>query len=283
MDYQHILYEVSERILTLTFNRPEQLNTVPFRMIDEMMDAMARADQDDDIRAVIVTANGRVFSGGTDLSGGGMSPGDPDYKPLQGTGRDSGGELTIRIFDCKKPVIAAINGPAVGIGCSMILPMDIRIAAETARFAFPFVRRGIVPESCANWFLPRIVGISRALSWTVTGRNITPQEALAAGFIEEIVAPDQLLPRARAIARDIAMNTSAVSVALTRQMMWKLLSAAHPIEANRLESQALEVLVPGPDAREGVRAFKEKRQAEFKLKPGTDMPKFYPWWTNPEF
>jgi enoyl-CoA hydratase/carnithine racemase len=286
MPYEHILYEVSERILTLTFNRPEQLNTVPFAMIDEMMDAVARADADDDIRVIIITANGRVFSGGTDLSGpkgGGFAPDDPAYKPLRGTGRDVGGELTIRMFDCKKPLIAAINGPAVGIGCSMILPVDIRIASDKARFMFPFVRRGIVPESCANWFLPRIVGISRALAWTITGRNITVEEALAAGFIQEIVPHDQLAARAREIALDIAVNTSAISVALTRQMMWKLLSADHPMEANRLESKALEVLVPGPDAREGVTAFKEKRAPNFQLKPNTDMPAYFPWWDDRTF
>lgn len=286
MKYETILYEVKDRVLTLTFNRPEQLNTVPFRMIDEMIDAIDRADRDDNIRAIIITANGRVFSGGTDLSGpkgGGFAPDDPVYKPLRGTGRDVGGELTIRLFDCKKPLIAAINGPAVGIGCSMILPVDIRIASDAARFAFPFVRRGIVPESCANWFLPRIVGISRALAWAVTGRNITPQEALAAGFIQEITTPDNLLARAREIAADIAVNTSAVSVALTRQMMWKLLSADHPIEANRLESKALEALVQGAEAREGVLAFKEKRSPAFKANTSTDMPTFYPWWKDPTF
>jgi enoyl-CoA hydratase/carnithine racemase len=285
-NYQHILYEVSERILTITFNRPEQLNTVPFTMIDEMIDAIDRADRDDEVRAIVITAKGRVFCGGTDLSppgGGGFAPDDPVYMPMRGTGRDVGGELTMRMFDCRKPLIVAFNGPAVGIGCSMMLPADIRIASEAARFAFPFVRRGIVPESCASWFLPRIVGISRALAWTVTGRNITVEEALGAGLIQEITSQERLMPRAYEIARDIAINTSAISVALTRQMMWKLLSADHPIEANRLESKALEALIAGPDAREGVTAFKEKREPDFRLRPGSDMPSFYPWWQPPDF
>lgn len=285
-DYEHILYEASERILTITFNRPEKLNTVPFAMIDELMDAFDRSEADDDIRVVIITANGRVFCGGTDLSppgGGGLNPADPAYKPLRGTGVDIGGQLAIKMYNSKKPIIVAVNGPAVGFGCSTILPADIRIASDRARFEFAFARRGILPESCASWFLPRVVGISRALSWAVSGRRVTVEEALASGFIEEITSPENLIPRAREIASDIARNTSAISVALTRQLMWKMLSADHPIEANRLESKALEALIPGADAKEGVRAFKEKREPDFTLKPGSDMPDFYPWWQDPEF
>ncbi|MGE0385244.1 MAG: enoyl-CoA hydratase-related protein [Gammaproteobacteria bacterium] len=283
MQYEHIRYEVAERIATVTLNRPERLNAVSFRMIDELTDAVDRADRDDEVRAVIFTGAGRAYSAGTDLSGGGMNATAADYKPLQGTNRDSGGALTIRIFDSMKPVIGAINGTCVGIGVTMTLPMDIRIASAEARFALPFARRGIVPESCAHWFLPRIVGISRALSWTVTGRFFTAQEALEAGLVEEILPPERLLPRAREIAREIADNTSAVSVAMARQMMWRMLSADHPIEANRLESQALAALVPAADTREGVAAFKEKRPARFTLRPSADMPAFYPWWRNPEF
>lgn len=286
MSYEQIRYEVAERIATITLNRPEKLNAVTFQMIEELIAAFDAADRDDAVRAVIITGSGRAFSAGTDISGTsarGFNPGGQDFKPLQGGNRDSGGELTIRIFDSKKPVIAAINGPCIGIGVTMLLPTDIRIASDQARFGLPFARRGIVPESCSNWFLPRIVGISRALSWSVTGRIFPASEALEAGLIEEIVPAEQLMPRARALAQEIAANTSAVSVAMIRQMMWRMLSADHPIEANRLESLALKALVPGADAREGVAAFREKRAPQFTLKPSTDMPPFYPWWQQPLF
>lgn len=286
MSFEQIRYDLADRIATITLNRPERLNAVTFRMIDELIAAFDRADRDDEVRAVIITGAGRAFSAGTDISGKserGFDPGGDNFKPLQGGNRDSGGELTIRIFDSKKPVIAAINGPCIGIGVTMLLPVDIRIASSEARFGLPFARRGIVPESCSNWFLPRVVGISRALSWAVTGRIFPASEALDAGLIEQILPPDELMPRARELAQEIAANTSAVSVAMIRQMMWRLLSADHPIEANRLESLALKALVPGADAKEGVTSFREKRPPQFKLKPSSDMPDFYPWWRDPPF
>ncbi|MGI4815277.1 MAG: enoyl-CoA hydratase-related protein, partial [Janthinobacterium lividum] len=198
-------------------------------------------------------------------------------------GRDGGGILALRFFDSKKPLIGAINGAAVGIGSSMLLPMDVRLASTQARFGFVFARRGIVPDACASWFLPRVVGISRALEWTATGRLFPASEALAGGLVSEICEPDALLGRARAIAREIADNAAPVSVALTRQLMWRMLSADHPIEANRLESQALQSRGASADAREGVTAFLEKRQAVFPCGVANDMPDFYPWWEEPEY
>jgi enoyl-CoA hydratase/carnithine racemase len=284
MTFQTVLVAQDDGICTITLNRPEHLNTVTFGMIDELIAAVDQADRDDNVRAIVLTAAGRVFSGGTDLSRpGGFGGGREGYKPLQGGSRDSGGELTIRIYDAMKPVIAAVNGPAVGIGATMLLPTDIRIASTQARFAFPFVRRGILPESCSSWFLPRMVGISRALAWTVTGRNIPVAEALSAGLVHEVVEPEQLLPRAMDVAREIATQCSPLSVALTRQAMWRGLDAAHPIEANRIESQALAALVPGADTGEGVAAFKEKRAPDFKSRVPRDLPDFVPWWPDQPF
>ena len=202
---------------------------------------------------------------------------------MRGGTRDVGGELALRIFNSTKPVIAAINGTAVGIGITMVLPMDVRIAAEGARFGLPFSRRGIVPESCASWFLPRVVGIANAVDWAVSGRIFTADEALAAGLVRELVPASGVLARAQEVAADIAANTSAVSVALTRQMLWRQLGAAHPLRANQLESQALLALGQMGDAREGVAAFKEKRPANFPLQVPQDLPDFYPWWAEEPF
>ncbi|HSS08341.1 MAG TPA: enoyl-CoA hydratase-related protein [Acidimicrobiales bacterium] len=286
MPYQQIRYEVNGRVLTLTIDREEQRNTVTYQMLDELLDAFGRADADDEVRAIVVTGTGRWFSAGTDLSSGSAGGYDVNaagFKPLRGGTRDVGGELAIRIFESTKPVIAAVNGTAVGIGVTMILPMDVRIAADDARFGLPFTRRGIVPESCATWFLPRAVGISRAVEWAVTGRIFPADEALAAGLVRELLPADAVVDRARAIAAEVAENTSPVSVALTRQMMWRLLGAPHPMQANRLESEALLALGTSPDAREGVAAFREKRPARFSSSPRFDLPSFYPWWRDETF
>lgn len=284
MSESAILYESSGGICTVTLNRPEALNAMSFQMIQDLIAAIDRADRDDDVRVIVLAAEGRVFCAGTDLSGaGGYGAGREGYKPMEGGRRDSGGELAIRIFDANKPVIAAINGPAVGIGSTMLLPADIRIASTKATFGFPFVRRAIVPESCSSWFLPRMVGISRALVWTVTGRKIEAQEALTAGLVHEVVEPDQLANRVRELALEIATQTSAVSVALTRQLMWRMLDVPHPIEANRLESRALAALVPAADAKEGVAAFKGRRSPEFTSRAPRDLPDFMPWWPDQPF
>src|SRR5207249_3815846 len=249
-------------------------------MIGELVAAFDAADADDAVRAVIVTGAGRAFCAGADLSGGaqtfdGATRGrhEPD-----GEHRDGGGLVTVRLFDMKKPVIAAINGPAVGFGATVTLAMDIRIASSAARMGFVFSRRGVVPEACSTWFLPRLVGISQAAEWIYTGRVFSAEEALGGGLVSRVVAPDALLPAARELAREIAENTSAISVALARQMMWKLLGADHPMDAHRLDSQAMFWTGRSADAREGVTAFLEKRPARFTLRPSVDLPPFYPWW-----
>ena len=284
MDYEQILYSVEDSILTLTLNRPERLNAFNERTCREMIDAFDRADADDSVRAVIVTGAGRAFCAGADLQSGG----DTFDSPAQGRSRsidedrDGGGLLTLRIFDVKKPIIAAVNGPAVGVGVTMTLPMDVRIAATTARFGFVFARRGIVPEACSSWFLPRVVGISRAAEWVYTGRVFPAEEALAGGLVSRIVAPHELIPAARTLAREIVDNTSAMSVALSRQMLWKMLGADHPMEAHKIDSPAIHWMGRSPDAYEGVSAFLEKRPAKFSLKPSA-MPEFYPWWQPREW
>ncbi len=280
MDFHDIRYEVAERVATLTLHRPERLNTVTTRLLDELMAALDRADADDDVRAVIVTGAGRAFCAGADLEAGGAT------FDVQARGRartveehrDGGGRVTLRIFDMTKPVIAAINGPAVGFGVTLTLPMDVRIASTAARLGFVFARRGVVPEACSTWFLPRLVGMSQAAEWMLTGRVFTADEALAGRLVSRVVPPDALLPAARALAREIADHTSAVSVALTRQMLWKLLGADHPIDAHRLDSQGMFWTGRSADAREGIAAFLDKRPARFTLRASADMPPFYPWW-----
>jgi enoyl-CoA hydratase/carnithine racemase len=282
--YEAIAYDVTDGVATITLARPQQRNTVTYAMLDELIDAFDRIDIDPQVRAVVVTGEGEFFSAGTDLSrgSGGFDADATGFKPLRGGIRDIGGELALRIFASTRPVIAAINGTAVGIGITMILPMDIRIAADSARFALPFTKRGIVPESCATWFLPRIVGIATAVDWAITARTFGADEALAAGLVRELLPPGDVLARAREIASSIARDTSAVSVALTRQMLWRQLGEPHPMAANRLESKALLALGTMGDAREGVAAFKEKRQAQFPLST-EDLPDVYPWFDEPPF
>lgn len=284
MTYETIRHDVADGIATVTLQRPEKLNAVNSTMIRELVEALERVDADDAVRAVIVTGSGRAFCAGADLSGGGRTF---DHRATEASSgrtedpdehRDGGGLVTLRLFDLKKPVIAAVNGPAVGFGVTCTLPMDIRIASTSARFGFVFSRRGVVPEACSTWFLPRLVGISRAAEWVMTGRVFSADEALASGLVSRVVAPDELLPAARALAREIADNTSAVSVALARQMLWKLLGAGHPIEAHRLDSKGMFFTGRSADAYEGVRSFLEKRPPRFTGKPSTDMPPFYPWW-----
>jgi len=291
--YEQILYDVKDNILTITLNRPEKLNAFTGIMMTEMIDAFDRADKDDQIRAIIVTGAGRAFCAGADLSSGAetFAPARadrPDRKSaIRADGsidwsnevtRDGGGRLTLRIFECLKPVIAAVNGPAVGVGVTMQLAMDVRLASETARFGFVFSRRGIVPEACSSWFLPRIVGISQALEWTFSGRVFSAQEALEGRLVRKVYPAAELIPAARALARDIADNTSQVSVALIRQMMWKMLGADHPMEAHKVDSKGIFVRGSSADVREGVLSFLEKRPAKFPEKISKDMPSYFPWW-----
>ena len=284
MSFEQIQYEVADQILTITLNRPEKLNAFTGVMMNELIRAFDRADEDDDVRAVIVTGAGRGFCAGSDLSGGADSfDNEQRMQESLEEHRDAGGLVTLRIFESKKPVIAAINGPAVGIGITMTLPMDIRIASESAKMGFVFARRGITPEACSGWFLPRAVGISRALEWVMTGRVFPAQEALEGGLVSRVVPPEQLLPAAKRLAREIAENTSAVSVALSRQMMWKMLGADHPMEAHKIDSKCIFYMGKSPDCYEGVTSFLEKRPAKFTMKPSADMPGFYPWWEERTF
>ena len=284
MDYNTIIYEVNEGILTLTLNRPEALNAFNREMLTEMIDACDRADADDDIRAVVVTGAGRAFCAGADLSSGGKTF-DADGRDDRESGLhpDGGGLLTLRLYELNKPIIAAINGPAVGVGVTMTLAMDVRLAADVAKFGFVFARRGIVPEACSSYFLPRAVGISQALEWCYSGRVFPADEALRGGLVKDLYAKDDLLPAAYAIAEDIRDNTAPVSVALIRHMMWRMLGADHPMEAHKIDSRGIYHRGRGPDAREGVESFLEKRPANFTEQVSSDMPEYFPWWDERKF
>src|SRR5487761_2634608 len=289
MAFETITYEVAEQILTITLNRPDKLNAFNAAMQRELIEAFDAADKDDNVRAIIVTGAGRAFCAGADLSSGAdtfdrdarrgpvrrSADGRVDYSDPNR--RDGGGQVTLRIFKCLKPVIAAVNGPAVGIGVTMQLAMDIRIASEAARFGFVFSQRGIVPEAASSWFLPRIVGISQALEWCYTGRVFPAQEALAGRLVSRVLPDAELLPAARALAAEIVENTSAVSVALSRQLLWSMLGAASPWEAHRLDSRAIFRLGQGPDAVEGVASFLEKRPPKFPGRVG-DFADVAPAW-----
>ena len=285
MDYTQIAYDVADHIATITLNRPDKLNAFTNRMMRELVDAFDRVDADDDVRAVIVTGSGRAFCAGADLSGGGgtFAKGGSDEQTSVGVPRDGGGMVSLRIFDCLKPVIGAINGPAVGVGVTMTLPMDIRLASESARFGFVFARRGIMPEACSSWFLPRVVGISQALEWCYSGTVFPAAEALRGGLVRSVHAPDELLPAARAIAAEIAADTAPVSIALTRRLMWRLLGAAHPMEAHRADSRGIVERGRSADAGEGVNSFLEKRPAVFPDRVSDALPDLFPEWVDPEF
>ena len=285
-EFSEILYDVSDHVATITLHRPEKMNAFTGTMMNEMLDAFDRTDADDEVRAVIVTGSGdRAFCAGADLSAGGktFSKGGSDIQTDSGVPRDGGGMVSLRIFESKKPVIGAFNGAAVGVGVTMTLPMDIRIASTTARFGFVFARRGIVPEAASSWFLPRVVGISQALEWSFSGRVFDADEALAGGLVRSLHEPDDLLPAARAIATDIADHTAPVSVALTRQMMWRMLGADHPMRAHSADSRAILERGRSADTREGVTSFLEKRPAEYTDRVSTDLPDVFPGWVEPEF
>lgn len=272
--YETLKIDIQDHVMTITLNRPERLNAFNVKMMDELIAAFDRADEDDDVRAIIMTGEGRAFCAGADLEKGGDT--FARETPIE-EHRDGGGLVSLRIYELKKPIIAAINGPAVGVGITMTLPMDIRIASSNAKMGFVFARRGIVPEACSGWFLPRIVGISQALKWVYSGEAFTADEALKGGLVSEVVEPEQLMDTARAIARGLAENTSAMSVALSRQLMWSMLGADHPMESHKVESKLIHWSGRNPDAKEGVESFLEKRKPEFKMKVSKEMPDFYPW------
>lgn len=285
MEYTEIDYSVADGVATITLDRPEHLNAFTTTMMRETIDAFDQVDADDAVRAVVVTGRGRGFCAGADLSAGGdtFAHGGSDVQSEARVTRDGGGLLTLRIFRCLKPVIAAVNGPAVGVGATMTLPMDIRLASHTAKFGFVFARRGIVPEACSSWFLPRVVGISRAAEWCYAGRVFPATEALEAGLVRSTHAPDELLPAALQIAAEIATHTAPVSVSLTRQMLWRMLGASHPMDAHRVDSRAINVRGASADAREGVLSFLEKRPASFPMKVSDGLPDVFPDWTEPKF
>jgi len=266
---EQIRYEVAGRVATITLDRPERLNAFTHQMAAELIGAFDRADADDGVRAVVVTGAGRGFCAGADLSGGG---GRFDRGAVDEAVRDEGGRVSLRIYASTKPVIAAINGPAVGVGVTMTLPMDIRLASTAARIGFVFARRGIVPEAASSWFLPRLVGISQAAEWVYTGRVFGAEEARAGGLVSSVHAPEELLPAAYALATEIADNTSAVSVAVARRLMWRMLGADSPVRAHIADSRAMSALGGGADAYEGVQAFLDKRPAEFPMLVSSDLP-----------
>ena len=284
MSYETILYEVEDHILTLTLNRPEKLNAFTRDMQHEMVDALDRADADDDIRAIIVTGAGRAFCAGADLSSGGNTfNADGREDRESGLNPDGGGILSLRIYECNKPIIAAINGPAVGVGVTMTLPMDIRIASDNAKFGLVFAKRGIVPEACSSYFLPRVVGISQSLEWCYSGKVFPAQEALEGGLVKALYPKDDLIGAARALAAEFADQTSPISVTLIRHMMWRMLGADHPMEAHKIDSRGIYYRGRSDDAKEGVESFLEKRPAAFPGKVSSDMPEYFPWWEPREF
>jgi enoyl-CoA hydratase/carnithine racemase len=286
---EQILYDVDGAVATITLNRPDQLNAFTGQMMRELIEAFDEVDRDDAVRAVIVTGAGRAFCAGADLSGGGSTfdagkRGPDDPRDKSSIPRDGGGLVTLRLFDCLKPVIAAVNGNAVGVGMTMQLPMDIRLVSTSAKkLGFVFAARGITPEACSSWFLPRVVGINRAMEWVATGRLFDHAEALAAGLYRSAHEPDDLLGAARAIADEIAANTAPVSVALSRQLLWRMLGASHPMEAHRADSRGIYYRGQAEDAREGVTSFLEKRPPAFPNKVSTELPDLFPDWQQPTY
>lgn len=288
--FETLLYAVEGGIATITLNRPEKLNAFNVQMMKDLIAAFDATDADDAVRAVIVTGAGRAFCAGADLSAGAETfnydvrgAEDKEAGAREGVQRDGGGLVTLRIFESLKPVIAAVNGPAVGVGVTMQLAMDIRLASEAARYGFVFARRGLNPEAASSWFLPRLVGVQTALEWCYTGRIFPAQEAFDKGLVRSLHAPDDLLPAAAALAREIADNTAPVSVALTRQLIWRMAGAAHPMEAHRADSRGIQARGKSGDAREGVTAFLEKRQPNYPDKVSADLPDIWPHWTPPAF
>ncbi|MCT2559675.1 crotonase/enoyl-CoA hydratase family protein [Tsuneonella sp. YG55] len=286
--YTQISYDVQGPVALVTLDRPEKMNAFTRTMMAEIIDAMDAADGDDRVRAVIFTGSGdRAFCAGADLTpeGGGHVFSDPN--PVEDLSdervRDGGGRLTLRLFNAKKPLISACNGVAVGVGATMQLPMDMRLCADTARFGFVFARRGITPEAASSWFLPRLVGMQTALEWCMTGRIFDAGEALAKGLVRSIHPQQDLLGAALGLAHEIAENTSAVSVAMTRAMLWRLSAAEHPMVAHRVDSRAIYRLSRGADAREGVASFLEKRPPNYPDTVSAEMPDFYPWWDEPGY
>jgi enoyl-CoA hydratase/carnithine racemase len=285
MDFQDIIYDVSEGIATITLNRPDKMNAFTGRMMHEIISALDLSDADDNVKAVIFTGAGRAFCAGADLSSGGatFSKGGSDIQTKQGVPRDGGGMVSLRIFNSLKPVIGAINGAAVGVGVTMTLPMDIRVASDGAKFGFVFAKRGILPEACSSYFLPRLVGIQQATEWVFTGRVFSAEEALNGRLVRSVHPGEELLAVARGIAREIADNTAPVSVALSRQMLWRMMGASHPMDAHAVESRGISARGRSADSKEGVTSFLEKRAAVYPDRVSDGLPDIFPNWEDPEF
>jgi enoyl-CoA hydratase/carnithine racemase len=288
--FETLAYELEDGVATITLNRPDKLNAFNTQMMKDLIAVFDVTDADDAVKAVIVTGAGRGFCAGADLSAGGETF---DYekrggdalaaRQRDGVQRDGGGLVSLRIYDSLKPVIAAVNGPAVGVGVTMQLPMDIRLASTEARFGLVFARRGLNPEAASSWFLPRLVGVQTALEWCYTGRIFSAQEAMERGLVRSLHAPDELLPAAKALAREIVENTAPVSIAITRQLIWRMAGAPHPMDAHRADSRGIQIRGAMDDAREGVMSFLEKRPAVFPNRVSTDLPDIWPHWQAPEF
>ncbi len=288
--FETLLYDLKDGIATITLNRPDKLNAFNTQMMKDMIAAFDHTDADDDVRVVVITGAGRGFCAGADLSAGGSTfdydaraSEDREARTRNGAQRDGGGLLTLRIFNSLKPVIAAVNGPAVGVGVTMQLAMDIRLASTEARYGFVFARRGLNPEAASSWFLPHLVGVQTALEWCYTGRVFPASEAHEKGLVRSLHAPDELLPAAYALAREIADNTAPVSVAITRQLIWRMAGAAHPMDAHRADSRGIQARGKSGDAREGVTSFLEKRPARYPDRVSKDLPDIWPHWQEPEF
>lgn len=289
--YEQIAYEVAGNVATITLDRPDRLNAFTVRMQRELCGALDEVDRDPEVRAVVVTGRGRGFCAGADLGGGeasfdhgsDLAAAAGVAREADGRHRDEGGLVALRFFECTKPVIGAINGPAVGVGITMTLPFDVRLASTTAKVGFVFARRGLVPEACSSWFLPRLVGISQAMEWCATGRVFGAEEALAGGLVRSLHEPDDLLPAAYELAGEIASSSSAVSVTLTRALLWRMLGEPHPMSAHRVDSALIDALGGGRDVREGVMSFLEKRSPAFPDRVPADLPPAYPWWDTPTF
>jgi enoyl-CoA hydratase/carnithine racemase len=278
MSYAVIAYDVADGVATITLDRPAKLNAFTVGMMDELLDVLDRVDADDAVRAVIVTGAGRAFCAGADLSEGARTFERMGGDFSMADHADEGGRVTLRLSRCLKPLIAAVNGPAVGVGATMTLPMDVRLASHDARFGFVFTRRGLVPEACSSWFLPRVVGIQQAAEWVLTGRVFDAQEALDGRLVRSSHAPADLLPAARELAAEIAENTSAVSVALSRTMLWRMLEEPGPESAHAIDSRGIHAMGAGADAREGVTSFLERRPPAFPQRVSTDLPPFFDAW-----
>ncbi len=283
MNFTQIIYEVKNAVARVTLNRPDRLNAWTKTMMEELIAAADMADADDAVRAVIVTGAGRAFCAGADLDPDTFAERQEAARSIEGVPRDTAGLLTLKLIGIKKPIIAAINGPAVGVGITMTLAMDIRLASEKARIGFAFNRRGLVPEGCSTWFLTRLVGFSQAAEWIYTGRIFSAQEALAGRLVSRVLPEDELLSAAIRLAEEIAENTSAVSTALSRNMLWDMMGATHPMEAHRIESRCLHYMFRSADLTEGITAFLEKRPPRFTMRPTADMPGFFPWRIQPPY